>query len=96
MTLYLKTVWSNLCHILKRQRGDNTDLETIQAGMNLFQTNYQMKFLVTEVTTTKSIDNFFGNWYRKLNKIGSIGLNKGTNDFNMKYSKNLIQPKVCL
>ena len=48
------------------------------------------------VTTTKSIDNFFGNLYRELQKIGSIGLNKGTNDFNMKYSNNLIQPKVFL
>ena len=48
------------------------------------------------VTTTNSIYNVFGNLYRELQKIGSIGLNKGTNDLNMKYSKNLIQPKVCL
>ena len=88
---------SNLGDIIKRQRGDQ-----YRFGINPNSDNFVLKKISNEllsdvsVTKTKSIDNFFGDLDWEHQKIGSIGLNKDTNDLNMKYSKDLIEPKFCL
>ena len=41
-----------------------------------------------------SIENFFGNLDRELKKLGNIGFSKANNDLVIKYSKDLIEPKV--
>ena len=47
-----------------------------------------------DFTTTKSVENVFGNLVRKLKKAGSKGFSKATDDLVIKESGDLINPEL--
>ena len=95
MDLYLKTLCSTLGDTLKRQRGNQYGFGDDPNSEDLVTNNLPCALLDDgNVTTTMSIENFFGNLDRELQKIGQIGFSKANNDLVIKYSKDLNESGV--
>ena len=88
---YLKTTCHSLAVILKRQRGKQYGLGDDSNSQDLITKNLTDDFLDDEdITTTKPIENLFGNLDRELKKVGTKGFEKTFDDLIIKSSKDLI------
>ena len=77
--------------ILKRQRGKQYGLGDDSNSQDLITKNLTDDFLDDEdITTTKPIENLFGNLDRELKEVGTKGFEKTFDDLIIKSSKDLI------
>ena len=94
MGIYLKTICNSLAIILKRQRGNQYGFGDDINSEELVTKNLTDELLDDEdITTTKPIENLFGNLDRELKKVGSKGFKKAADDLIIRSSKDLITPK---
>ena len=92
MDLYLKEVCRKLAETLKRQRGNQYGFGEDPNSSELVTKNLSETLLDDgDVTTTKPIENFFGNLDRELRKAGNKGFGKAANDLMIKESSDLIE-----
>ena len=81
-----------MAEILKRQRGNQYGFGDDPNSDELVTRNLTDSLLDnTDITTTKPIENFFGNLDRELKKTGSKGFGKVGDDLIIKYSKDLLK-----
>ena len=91
MDVYLKTLCSTIADALKRQRGNQYGFGDDPNSIDLVTKNLTDDLLDdSDVTHTKPIENYFGNFDRELEKTGSQGFDKATDDLIIKYSRDLI------
>ena len=91
MDIYLKTLCSTIADALKRQRGNQYGFGHDPNSDDLVTKNLTDDLLDdSDVTHTKPIENYFGNFDRELEKTGAQGFDKATDDLIIKYSRDLI------
>ena len=77
---------------LKRQRGNQYGFGDNPESADHIKKNLSSDLLDdSDITTTKPIENFFGNLDRELKKAGSQGFSKVSDDLVIKYSKDIIK-----
>ena len=92
MNVYLKKMCLTIAESLKRQRGNQYGFGDDPDSWDHVEKNLTEELLDDpDITTTKPIENFFGNLDRELRKTGSHGFDKAGDDLVIKYSKDLIQ-----
>ena len=91
MNAHLKNVCLLLADTLQRQRGNQYGFGDNPESEELVTKNLTEELLDDEdISTTKPIENFFGNLDRELKKVGSRGFNKAADDLIIKTSKDLV------
>ena len=79
--LYLKNICTTLAESLKRQRGNQYGFGNDPFSSELVCKNLSPALMDDgDFTTTKSVENVFGNLVRKLKKAGSKGFSKATDE----------------
>ena len=92
MNIYLKIICSTVAEVLKRQRGNQYGFGDDPNSDELVTRNLTDLLLDdADITTTKPIENFFGNLDQELKKTGSKGFGKVGYDLIIKYSKDLLK-----
>ena len=91
MNIYIKKLCSTIADALKRQRGNQYGFGDDPNSEDLVTKNLTDDLLDdSDITHTKPIENYFGNFDRELDKTGAQGFAKASDDLIIKYSRDLI------
>jgi hypothetical protein len=92
MDRYLKQLCAKVAEALKRQRGNQFGFgDDSNSKFHVMKNLTEAMLDDPDATHTKPIENYFGNFDRELEKTGSQGFEKVTDDLIIKYSKDLIE-----
>ena len=91
LDIYLRKLCDCIGDALKRQRGDQYGFGDNIDSPELVTRNLSEELLDdSDITHTKPIENYYGNFDREIEKTGAQGFDKLSDDLIIKYSPDLI------